>query len=263
VDLLDRYAASLRARGLSERTVENYTWNLRLIERHCGKRFTISQTAGELCAADVWALLEEHVGELSQAYLRQIVSSAKSWHKWGNSRELWSLNGIMSIPSPKVEDTEPSPLSPEQMLWLITNAWTDRQRKLLYLGGWQGCRIFESARMGEEHWVDDRFSFIGKRNKRREVPIAPALRGARALLTVPCTRRQMRWAYEALRKKSPFSWTPHQLRDTFAQRHIDNRQEIELVGELLGHAPQTTTLRVYGRYPWERKVEAMRDLRIL
>lgn len=261
--LLDRYAAALRARGLSDRTIENYCWNLGVIERHCGKRFTASLDEGELTSADVWSLLEERVGELSQAYLRQIVSSSKSWHKWGHSRELWGLNGIMSIPSPRVDDTEPNPLTPAQMLWLLTNARDDRQRKLLLLGGWQGCRIFETARMGPEHWLEDRLKFRGKGKRWRELPIAPAIRDQRDVLTIVYTRRQMRWAYESLRARSPFPWTPHQLRDTFGQAHLDNRVEVEVVEDLMGHAPKSTTLRVYTNIPWERKVDAMRRHRIV
>lgn len=261
--LLDKYVASLRFRRLSPKTIENYRWNLALLERQCGKHFTDSLDQGELTAADVWELLEERVGDLSQAYLRQIVSTAKSWHKWGNSRELWPLNGIISIPTPPKEDGEPHPLPPSQILWLLINAWTDAQRKMLLLGGWQGCRIAESATMDGPNWLDDRLSFVGKRSKRREVPLAPMLLEYREIVTRAYTLRQMRWAYEALRARAPFAWTPHQLRDTFAQRHLDNGVELVIVESLLGHAPTSTTLRSYAGAPWERKVAAQRNLKLL
>lgn len=261
--LLEKYVATLRFRNLSPKTIENYTWNLHALERHCGKHFTQSLEDGELSSADVWEFLEANVGHLSQAYLRQIVSTAKSWHKWGHSRELWSLNGIVSIPTPPKEDGEPRPLSPSQICWLLVNSWTDAQRKMLLLGGWQGCRIAETAAMGEPNWLDDRLSFVGKRSKRREVPIVPMLLDYREILTRRYTLRQMRWAYEALRARSPFAWTPHQLRDTFAQRHLDNGVELVIVEALLGHAPTSTTLRSYAGAPWERKVEAQRRLKLL
>lgn len=261
--LLERYAAALQARGLADRTIENYRFGLKVLEEHSGKRFTEGLDVGMLEATDVWRFLEERVGDLSQAYLRQIVASSKSWHRWGHSRELWPLNGIMSIPSPRVPDTEPDPLAPSQMLWLITNARTVAQLKLLYLGAWQGCRIHESAAMNEDSWLDDRLDFVGKRGKRREVPIAPAIRDQREICTTPISLRSMRWAYESLRARCPFEWTTHQLRDTFCQRHLDNHIEVEVVENMLGHAPRSTTLRVYGSIPWDRKAHAQGILRIL
>jgi site-specific recombinase XerD len=266
--LLDRYVAGLRVRGLSDRTIENYCFGLRVTEDHSGVRFTRSIEDGILTSAMVWALLEDRVGDLSQAYLRQIVSACKSFHKWGNSRELWPLNGVMSIPSPKVEDSQPDPLSPSQIMWLLTNAATLRQKKLLFLGGWHGCRIHESAAMSAANWIDEpaRFDFQGKRKKRREIPVAPALRDFpefKEICTTPISLRGMRWAYESLRRISPFEWTPHQLRDTFSQRHLDNGVRLEVVEDLLGHAPRSTTLRVYSDIPWDLKVAAQRRLQIV
>lgn len=261
--LLDRYSAALRARGLATRTIENYRFGLKVIEDHIGKPFTISLDH-QLKAGDVWSLLEDRADDLSQAYLRQIVSSAKSWHKWGHSRELWPLNGILSIPSPNVPDSDPDPLSPSQVLWLLMNARDDVQRKLILLGGWVGTRISESAAMDETMWIDnDHFSFRGKGGKRREVPIPPALKGFREICTTPVSERRMRWAYESLRARSPFVWTPHQLRDTFTQRHLDRTVEVEVVEDMLGHKPRSTTLRVYGSVPWDRKLDAQRKHKVL
>lgn len=264
VNLIDRYAASLRLRQLSPRTIDNYRWCLQFLERHSGKAFTVSIEEGLLTASDVWALLDDKVGELSQAYLRQIVSASKSWHRWGHSRDLWPLNGVISIPTPAVEDSDPMPLTPDQMLWLMTNARTPAQHKLLGLGGWHGCRIFESAKMDGNDWCDEGpyLDFIGKGKKRRRVPVAPAWLGCKAILTMPFTLRQMRWAYEDLRKRSPFDWTPHNLRDTFSQCHLDGGVEVYTVEAMLGHTARSTTLRSYGHIPVDRIIEAQRDLRL-
>lgn len=260
--LLARYAASLRARGLSHRTVENYCFGLHVLEDHSHKRFT-STLDVQLCSPDVWTFLEDRSEDLSAAYLRQIVSSAKSWHKWGHSRELWPLNGITSIPSPRATERVRDALSPARVLWLTMNAAGAGQRKLVMLGLWAGCRIGESAAMDDDCWKDDRLGFAGKGSKYREVPLAAALRDYRELVTRPYSLRQMRWHYESFRKRSPFAWTPHQLRATFAQRMLDVGVELAVVEALLGHVPKSMTLRAYALMPWDRKVEAVKKLRVL
>lgn len=260
--LLERYQRALRARGCAARTIETYTYGLGVYERVVGKRFTVSLDEGVLSSADVWRLLEEKAEEYSPAYLSQLVAAAKSFHKWGNSVELWPLNGIVSIPSPKVPEKLEPPLTPAEVAWLLMNIRTPGQLKLVFLGLWAGCRIGESAAIGPDEWQDDRLVFHGKGYRPREIPLAPALRPYRAEIVFVRTRRQLRHEYEKLRAHSPFVWTPHALRRTFYQGHLDQGTSTDLAEDLMGHKPKKVGLRSYGRFPWRQKVEAQERLRV-
>lgn len=264
--LADRYVAALRIRKLSERTIEGYLFDLRTIEKIVDKPF-LTNVSQILTAADVWEAIETR-SDLSEATHHRWVAASRSWHKWGNSRELWPLNGIMSIQVARVERTVRVGLKTHEAQWLIDRATTPALKRLLLLPLFQGCRISGAARIDRSSFLYSREplpKFVGtgprlhffEKGKWGEVPLHPVIaREREAILSCTLTKRQLRWHAEKMQKWSPFDWCPHDLRATFYQRLLDNRERSEVAGALMRHAPSSTGLQHYGQVPWDLREEA-------
>jgi site-specific recombinase XerD len=264
--LADSYTAALRFRKLSERTIEGYLFDLRTIEKIVCKPFTIDPDQ-ILTAGDVWAAIESRP-DLSEATLHRWVAASRSWHKWGNSRDLWPLNGIMSMQVARVTRTVREPLKSHEAQWLIDHATTPVLKRLILLPLFQGCRISGAARIDRSSFRDSRDpdpGFIGtgprlhffEKGKWGEVPLHEVVaRDLEAILSVEVTRRQLRWHAEKMKRWTPFEWCPHKLRATYCQTLMNNRERGEVTDALMRHAPKSTALAHYGKTPWAMLVEA-------
>lgn len=265
--LVDKYATALRFRKLSERTIDGYIFDLRTIEGLIERPFLID-TTHVLSAGDVWEAIEKR-SDLSPATLHRWVAASRSWHKWGNSRDLWPLNGIMSIEVTRVERRAPDSLAPHEAQWLIERATTPALKRVILLPLFEGCRISGAARIDASSFLTSREplpGFVGvgprlhffEKGKWGEVPLHPVVaRELDEILSVQRTRRQLRWEAEKLQKWTPFDWFPHKLRATFCQTLMNNRERGETVDALMRHEPKSTAAKHYGNEPWAPRVEAM------
>lgn len=260
-DLLDAWEKHMRGQGRADSTLYNYLYSFRLLEKQTGKPFT-TDLQQQLDPFDVWEWLDETAMTYSAPTRRCALAAIKGWVKWGHARGLWDLNGIVSIPTPPLESEMQPPLEPDQAAWLLDAAELPDEKRVVMLGLFAGTRISETARIGEHEWLEDRLRFVGSKTRAvREVPIAPELAAAReGILSVSPSRRQARWAFEKLQQRSPFHWTTHGLRRTFAQRLLDEEVPVTVVEALLGHGVKSTTLRSYAQVPWKQKVGAIEHL---
>jgi hypothetical protein len=86
-----------------------------------------------------------------------------------------SLPDSLSSSSPRRVRRESPWLLPSAATTLLESARHPVQARLCYFGLYAGCRVSESAAMSPDNAHDDRLSFVGKGQKKREVPLHPEL----------------------------------------------------------------------------------------
>lgn len=247
-------------RGLARSTVGTYLEGLKRMERFTGKPFT-HDLSQRLVASDLRRFFRDT--PWTPGTKRSTLSACKQWERFGGIEEWWTPNGILALQAPLQRECDPNPpLSLSQVSSLLGAARKRSEARLCYLGLFQGCRVAESGHMGQEHYLGDRWRFIGKGGKRRDVPMHPETKAVRRVITLDHlgNGKQLQRACETLRERVGFHFHTHQLRDTFAQRLLDLDVALPVVESLLGHSHKSMTLRAYASVPFHQKMAAIEGL---
>jgi integrase len=166
------------------------------------------------------------------------------FHQWGALEEHWKLNGIMAVPTPRVEAEPKARLSLASARSLLAAAVRPLDLRVVLFGLYAGCRIAEAAAMDERHVQSDKLVFKGKGRKTRTVPIHPALaeRLDEILSFVPNSVGVLHSAFKRVRERAKVLDeagevpTPHSLRRTFACVLYDDCEvPYEVVATMMGH----------------------------
>lgn len=249
VDELDR----------SPKTAESYCYALKSLARFAGKPI-------EKCNSDDLRAFKRET-DYAQATKQGAVVAAKAFHSWGALEGLWKLNGIMGVRTNRVIQPPKSPIGLETVRRLLEGCERPLEYRVVYLGLYAGCRISESANMGEAHWRSDRLIFEGKGRKTRTVPLHPELQKRKDLILgeVPKTSGVLHSSLARLRERREARdldgrpVTSHALRRTFAD-HLYNECGVpyEVVGKLLGHHADVTAR--YARIGWDKMLSAVQAI---
>lgn len=241
--------------NLSATTAFTYEQSLRRIEKWFNERDVTS-----LLIQEIRQFLRE--SQFHPATKSSTLVAIKALHKWGRLEGFaWANPDVLALRAPKqIRDPKPS-LEPEEAGKLLAICKAPNEYRAVWLPLLGGMRVSESARIGDKEWMPDRFRFLGKGRKMRDVPVHPALVPMRALiLSKVASDSTLKHVARSLSFVTGIDFTSHTLRRTFSRTMRRTGVPREVPSALLGHAPLTVNEGHYDPVEWEEKVEAMGKL---
>ncbi|VVD64838.1 tyrosine recombinase XerC [Pandoraea cepalis] len=272
------YLTSLASeRKLAELTLENYTRDLRQLQRLARGRSLESLEHGDIRR---FAMQLHSEGLVGRSIARKL-SAWRGYFAWLAQRTSLAANPVDGVRAPKQPKPLPKALSPDQASALVefvsgTSAEAVRNRAMFELLYSSGLRLSELTSLDHRYveaegyrsvsWLDlpEREVVVtGKGNKRRRVPVgekaAQALAGwldmraglataePHALFLSARGKRigaravQQGLARHALAAGLPTHVHPHMLRHSFATHVLQSSGDLRAVQEMLGHSNISTT----------------------
>lgn len=258
------------ADGRRPRGVASYVAKLEQFLDWAGE-IAIADLSEDLIARYKIALYERN---LASGTIRHSLTVLRSFCGWCVTQGLLTSNPALSVGHPRVEDSDPDPLTRakiDALLFAIDQppqshklTWR-RNRRAIMLGLYAGMRIAEIA---ELKWGDvdlHRGEIIirkkgGKGGKSRVVPICDEL-GAELRLAkktrvgdavvdqgdgTALTVKSLSHIHERWLKRRGIVLHSHQLRKTFATELYVAGEDLATIQRLLGHTDPKTTMRYLG-----------------
>lgn len=272
------YLTSLASeRKLAGLTLENYTRDLRQLQRLAGGRALESLQHGDIRRF----VMQLHGEGLVGRSIARKLSAWRGYFAWLAQRTALVANPVEGVRAPKQPKPLPKALSPDQASALVefesgTSAEAVRNRAMFELLYSSGLRLSELTSLDHRYvdadgyrstsWLDlpEREVVVtGKGNKRRWVPVgekaaqalaqwldkrAPlATAEPHALFLSARGKRigsravQQGLAHHALAAGLPTHVHPHMLRHSFATHVLQSSGDLRAVQEMLGHSNISTT----------------------
>ena len=206
---------------------------------------------------------------LSHRSNARALSSLKSFFTFLITKKTMHSSKILKIKGPKFLESLPRPLTENQMLKLLGNIKTEREKwimmrnlSVLILMWGYGLRISEVLNIKLKDTQIDDLRIIGKGGKIRVIPIAKEINIFIKKMTKECPFRMKSEDFIFFGKKGgklkpeiiqrlvrkirgrlilPENTTPHSLRHTFATELLQNFVDLRSIQELLGHSSLSTT----------------------
>lgn len=225
-------------RNLCASTAYTYEDSLLRLERFSGKK------PAELSVDDIRRFMREaayHPGTKNLA-----LHAIKEFHKWGVIEGHWQRNGIPELRGQRNPINPKRSLERAEVLELLEASQRPTEARVALLGLYAGCRISESARIGEDEWKGTKLRFMGKGRKIREVPVHPELQEHRGLiLSRTPSSGTLQHTVRSLAHYTGIDMSSHSLRRTFGVTLSEAGVEREVIGALMGHAPSSTLTKSY------------------
>ncbi len=260
--LIDEFLIYLEIeKGYSKATIREYKYDLNLFKRFVQKSLD-HVTTGDL-RKFLYYLKKER--NSSAKTIHRKICSIRSFYKFLSKEHYISKNPTENIETPKIPKSLPKTLSQEEVLKLLKAPKSLRDRAILALLYSSGLRVSElcSLKVRDVNFEEGHLKVVsGKGAKDRFVPVAPFVidllkryikqrnedfasdsplflsrRGG--ALTPRTIQRMIKKYKEKAKINRPV--TPHTLRHAFATHLIENKVDIRLIQELLGHASLSTT----------------------
>ena len=255
--LRQRMLEDMQVRNLSPHTQESYVQQVSQFARHFGKS---PETLGpeDIRTYQVYLTNEK---KLAPGSIVIAVSALRFLYKVTLKKD-WSLEDL--IPAPKVPQTLPVVLSPEEVLHFLGCISSPKHRTILTTCYAAGLRISEAVRLTPPAIDSQRMVLRveqGKGRNDRYVMLSPKLleilrdwwRLSRSRPWLfpgerpgqPITRHAVEQACEKARRRSriPKPITPHSMRHAFAVHLLEGGTDIRTIQLLLGHRSLATTAR--------------------
>jgi len=249
-DSIERFRASLYAKGLSPLTAQAYAKDL--------ETFLLEIDQGPIPMEDFpetaanWLTGNRKI--VAQKTTSRRLTSLRAFCKWAR----WDGSVLSEYRAPASPPTQPHPIPEgvEGLRRMVAVARKPSHRALVALGGFVGCRVAESLFVRPSHFdLEDMILKVhGKGGKIRYVPVSEEAWGilatsvTRAFLEgdapiVGIQERVARQGITTLGKRAGLSRpvSSHDLRATFATAVYDKTKDMRLVQELLGHSSVETT----------------------
>ena len=255
----------LRIKNYSEHTISNYERDInRFLEYLGDKKIDSSDINTSIITGWIISLRKDGLGNRS---IQRNISSLKNFYKFLFKSGLVDINHFESVQSPKIGETLPKALTPEDVEKLLSfepNPFSEfRDKAFLELLYSSGLRVSEAVNVNISSFESD-LNFVkvlGKGNKERMLPVGKFAKDAitkwletrnkninttDALFT---NRYGKRISVRAMQQRiykisiaqgmSPVS--PHMLRHSFATHILESSGDLRSIQEMLGHSSLSTT----------------------
>ena len=255
----------LRIKNYSEHTISNYERDInRFLEYLADKKIDSSDINTSIITGWIISLRKDGLGNRS---IQRNISSLKNFYKFLFKSRLVDINHFESVQSPKIGETLPKALTPEDVEKLLSfepNTFSEfRDKAFLELLYSSGLRVSEAVNVNISSFESD-LNFVkvlGKGNKERMLPVGKFAKDAitkwletrnkninttDALFT---NRYGKRISVRAMQQRiykisiaqgmSPVS--PHMLRHSFATHILESSGDLRSIQEMLGHSSLSTT----------------------
>ncbi len=275
MDDIDAFVEYIRdERNCSERTVESYTRDLRVIESYM--QSLEEPSTWQTLTTDIvrnWIIQEMDRG-LNARTVNQSLSAMRTFYKFLLMRKRVERDPVYNLRGPKKEKNLPSFVKESEIDRLLDGDFFpddfEGQRDKLILLTFYSTGIRRSELVGIDVADVDLqqrlLKVTGKRNKQRIIPFGTELHDAlkaylqaraqlpdvpddeKALFVEPKKGKRIRFEKVGQRVKGYLSLvttakrcTPHTLRHSFATSMLNHDADLESVKQLLGHESLSTT----------------------
>ena len=264
-ELKKRLKEFLKIKNYSDHTISNYERDinkfLKFIEEN---KFDAEDLSSSIITKWIISLRKNGLGNRS---IQRNISSLKNFYKFLFKSGLIETNFFETIQSPKIGETLPKALTPEDVEKLLSfnpKSLSDiRDKAFIELLYSSGLRVSEAVNVDISSFESD-FSFVkvlGKGQKERMLPVGKFAKDA--ILAWLESRSTMGSASKALflnkfgqrisiramqeriykvsimQGLSPVS--PHMLRHSFATHMLESSGDLRSIQEMLGHTSLSTT----------------------
>jgi len=264
-ELKKRLKEFLKIKNYSDHTISNYERDinkfLKFIEEN---KFDAEDLSSSIITKWIISLRKNGLGNRS---IQRNISSLKNFYKFLFKSGLIETNFFETIQSPKIGETLPKALTPEDVEKLLSfnpKSLSDiRDKAFIELLYSSGLRVSEAVNVNISSFESD-FSFVkvlGKGQKERMLPVGKFAKDA--ILAWLESRSTMGSASKALflnkfgqrisiramqeriykvsimQGLSPVS--PHMLRHSFATHMLESSGDLRSIQEMLGHTSLSTT----------------------
>lgn len=142
-EILDYWAAYMRAQHCTERTIRERMIFMRSVLRHTGASTYLDITKPQLIA--FLGKKDEHGRGLTGRTKQNYRSALHTFFSWMQDEDLRLDNPAARLPRPRVEYTEPNPVSTEQIQRVLTSGIYGLTVMKVLLAAYQGMRASEIA----------------------------------------------------------------------------------------------------------------------
>lgn len=242
-ELIERFLAAQRLRGLAESTNSRRRWTL--------------EAFAELIDPETLATATtEHVEyflslRTTAATRRALLGDLRAFYRWANRRHVLAVDPTTPVESPKVPKRAPTPLTRDE----LRRAWEAadfRMRCIIALGARAGLRVSEIAALDASDVDHERRVIVvrqGKGGKDRVVPMSFQLsslleNAGPGRIAGYKTGSSLSDAVRSHFRALGISKRPHDLRATFATECAAKAGgDVLAVQQLLGHESPQTSMR--------------------
>ena len=255
----------LRIKNYSKHTISNYERDINRFLKYLNEN-KIDPDDVSTAIITGWIIFLRREG-LSNRSIQRNISSLKNFYKYLFKNGITDTNYFESVQSPKIGETLPKALTPEDVEKLLSfepKTFSDaRDKAFLELLYSSGLRVSEAVSVNISSFESD-FNFVkvlGKGNKERMLPVGKYAKDAivtwlnirdnninstDALFTNKYGNRisvramqQRIYKISVAQGMSPVS--PHMLRHSFATHILESSGDLRSIQEMLGHSSLSTT----------------------
>ena len=255
----------LRIKNYSKHTISNYERDINRFLKYLNEN-KIDPDDVSTAIITGWIIFLRREG-LSNRSIQRNISSLKNFYKYLFKNGITNTNYFESVQSPKIGETLPKALTPEDVEKLLSfepKTFSDaRDKAFLELLYSSGLRVSEAVSVNISSFESD-FNFVkvlGKGNKERMLPVGKYAKDAivtwlnirdnninstDALFTNKYGNRisvramqQRIYKISVAQGMSPVS--PHMLRHSFATHILESSGDLRSIQEMLGHSSLSTT----------------------
>lgn len=242
---INHWRSHMIASGLAPRTIRERTRTITRIE---------TDLRTPILGADTFQLADwlAH-GDVTPGTRASWHSTLTAFYRWATQTGLRTDNPMTVIPAAKRPKRAPRPISDEAFRRLLTNSVDDDLTAMLLLGGYQGLRVSEIARM-HSNLIDPDAKTLRIRGKGGHELVVPVHRRVLAhAKRMPRgfwfpSQRQPHLGGRAVSQRirlhmirNRVQGTPHSLRHYFCTELVERGADLRVVQELARHSQLSTT----------------------